>query len=145
MAKMKRKRRATAVDGYVGSRIRYARVMRGWTQTDLGERLKISYQQIQKYESGGNRVSAGQLFRLTEILDVPLTFFYDEMPKQIMGGSRKKLPASDPGKAREQGKLLHWFNEIEDLKVRSSLIAVTRTMAEAGGVAPAKRGRPRGT
>ena len=118
--------------------------MRGWTQTDLGERLKISYQQIQKYESGANRISAGQLFRLTEILDVPLTFFFDEMPKEIMGGSRKKMPVGDPGKAREQGKLLHWFNEIEDVKVRSCVIGVARAMAEAGG-APVGRGRRKGS
>ena len=144
MAKVKRKRRATSIDAYVGSRIRFARTMRGWTQTDLGERLKISYQQIQKYESGANRVSAGQLFRLTEILDVPVTFFYDDMPKQIMGGSGKKPPPGDPGKAREQGKLLHWFSEIENAEVRSSVIAIARAMAEAGG-ATVKRGRRPGS
>ncbi len=142
MAKPKPKRRATSIDAYVGSRIRYARLMRGWTQTDLGERLKMSYQQIQKYESGANRISAGQLFRLTEILDVPLTFFYDEMPKEVAGGSRTKMPVGDPGKAREQGKLLHWFNEIEDLKVRSSLVAVARAMAEAGAAPIMRRRRP---
>lgn len=65
------------LDTAIGARIRLRRSTLGLTQADLGERLGMSFQQVQKYERGNNRVSAGCLLQLAQILDVPVTFFYD--------------------------------------------------------------------
>lgn len=68
------------VDLHVGGRIRFRRTLMGLTQSELGEALNLTFQQIQKYERGSNRVSASTLFRMAEVLDVPVSFFFEEMP-----------------------------------------------------------------
>src|SRR4051795_8296778 len=71
------KRRGDPRDAEIGKRIRARRLERGLSQTELGQRLGVTFQQIQKYEKGANRVGAGRLQRIAEVLDVPITFFYD--------------------------------------------------------------------
>ncbi|WP_141680592.1 helix-turn-helix domain-containing protein, partial [Agrobacterium rubi] len=66
-----------AIDTHVGSRIRGRRAMLGISQATLGDSLGISFQQVQKYEKGTNRVGAGRLQRIAELLDVPITFFFE--------------------------------------------------------------------
>lgn len=66
-----------AVETYVGSRVRLRRTLLGMSQEHLGERLGLTFQQVQKYEKGANRISAGTLYQLSQILDVPVAFFYD--------------------------------------------------------------------
>ena len=63
-------------DVYIGSQIRAARLERGVSQTELGVVVGISFQQVQKYEKGSNRISAGALFELAEFLDKPLQWFF---------------------------------------------------------------------
>ncbi|MDE1147953.1 MAG: helix-turn-helix transcriptional regulator [Azospirillaceae bacterium] len=67
------------IENHVASRIRLRRGLLGMSQSDLARALGITFQQVQKYERGSNRVSVGKLFRLAEILDVPLTFFFDDV------------------------------------------------------------------
>lgn len=64
-------------DVHVGHRLREVRIMRGLTQTQLGERLGISFQQVQKYEKGTNRIGSSRLWDMCGILDVPVSFFFD--------------------------------------------------------------------
>lgn len=67
----------SSIEGHVAGRIRLRRGLLGMSQSDLARTLGITFQQVQKYERGSNRVSVGKLYRLAEILDVPLTFFFD--------------------------------------------------------------------
>ena len=64
-------------DGEIGKRVRTLRLQRDMSQTELGNSLQVTFQQVQKYENGANRISAGRLQRIAEVLDVPVTFFYD--------------------------------------------------------------------
>lgn len=74
---MVNQRRQRDVDGYVGSRVRAARHARGMTQDRLAHQLGITFQQVQKYEKGSNRISAGRLHQLAIIMGVPISFFFD--------------------------------------------------------------------
>lgn len=65
------------IDIHVGARLRLRRVLLGLSQADLGERVGLTFQQIQKYERGANRIGASRLYELTQILDVPVSFFFD--------------------------------------------------------------------
>lgn len=70
-------RRADPLDGRIGGIIRARRIARGLSQTDLGRRLGVTFQQVQKYEKGTNRIGAGRLARIAQVLGVTPAFFYD--------------------------------------------------------------------
>jgi|694.fasta_scaffold109819_2 transcriptional regulator with XRE-family HTH domain len=69
------------VDIYVGGRLRSRRKRLGITQTALALRLGVTFQQVQKYEKGANRISASRLYQLSIVLDVPVTYFFEELPQ----------------------------------------------------------------
>lgn len=73
------------VDIHVGTRIRLRRTLMGISQEKLGEALGLTFQQVQKYERGVNRVGASRLYDLSRVLDVPIGFFYDDMPDKLAG------------------------------------------------------------
>ncbi len=89
MAKAKSRRGRGAkigpIDAHVGARLRLRRTLLGMTQTDLGDALGLTFQQVQKYERGTNRISASRLFDLLRVLDVPLEYFFDDMPPRGRG------------------------------------------------------------
>src|SRR5579875_2715065 len=82
--------RASPIDVHVGSRIRLRRSLMGMSQERLGEALGLTFQQVQKYERGVNRVGASRLFDLSRVLDVPISFFFDDLPDSLLafGGKR---------------------------------------------------------
>ena len=88
-----REGRPSPIDVHVGSRIRLRRTLLGMSQERLGEALGLTFQQVQKYERGVNRVGASRLFDLSRVLDVPISFFFDDMPDSLAGAV-----ASQPGK-----------------------------------------------
>src|SRR4051795_11251213 len=79
--------RASPIDVHVGARIRLRRTLLGMSQEKLGEALGLTFQQVQKYERGVNRVGASRLFDLSRVLDVPISFFFDDMPEPLAGGN----------------------------------------------------------
>lgn len=81
-----REHRPSPIDVHVGSRVRLRRTLLGMSQEKLGEALGLTFQQIQKYERGVNRIGASRLFDLARVLDVPVSFFFDDMP-DAMGGN----------------------------------------------------------
>ena len=85
-----REHRPSPIDVHVGGRVRLRRTLMGMSQEKLGEALGLTFQQVQKYERGVNRIGASRLFDLARVLDVPIGFFFDDMPDS-MGG-----PASIP-------------------------------------------------
>ena len=68
------------VDTHVGSRVRLRRMLLGMSQERLGESMGLTFQQVQKYEKGVNRIGASRLFQISRILDVPIQFFFEEAP-----------------------------------------------------------------
>jgi transcriptional regulator with XRE-family HTH domain len=79
-AKKRNPRAATAIDAYIAAQIRAHRIARGLSQTALAEKLRVSFQQVQKYEKGVNRVSAARLFEICKALKVPLASMFEDNP-----------------------------------------------------------------
>ena len=75
------------VDKYVGSRVRMRRIMLGMSQEKLGDALGLTFQQVQKYEKGTNRVGASRLQQISEILQVPVSFLFDGGPSGLVGAA----------------------------------------------------------
>lgn len=80
MVAKENKKKPNPTDVHVGSRIRLRRNMLGMSQEKLGENLGITFQQIQKYEKGANRIGASRLYEVSRVLDVPVQYFFDDMP-----------------------------------------------------------------
>jgi transcriptional regulator with XRE-family HTH domain len=85
-AKGEREHRASPIDAHVGARVRLRRTLLGMSQEKLGDALGLTFQQVQKYERGVNRIGASRLFDLARVLDVPIGFFFDDLPAE-MGGN----------------------------------------------------------
>ena len=75
------------VDIHVGGRVRLRRTLLGISQQKLAAGLKLTFQQVQKYEKGSNRMGSSRLWQASQILDVPISFFFDDMPEGIEGGT----------------------------------------------------------
>ena len=80
-----REHRPSPIDVHVGGRVRLRRTLMGMSQERLGEALGLTFQQVQKYERGVNRIGASRLFDLARVLDVPIGFFFDDMPDGVGG------------------------------------------------------------
>jgi transcriptional regulator with XRE-family HTH domain len=85
-------RSRTGIDSYVGRRLRERRILLGLSQEWLGAMLGVSYQQVQKYEKAGNRVSASRLYQLSQLLGVPIAWFFDGIDDRADIGTAPKSP-----------------------------------------------------
>ncbi len=128
------------VDVHVGARLRQRRTLRGMTQTTLGDAIGISFQQMQKYERGLNRIGSSRLYDLSRVLDVPIQFFFDDMPNAVVasspaqGGGKAKKPPSyepDPMATRETLELVRAYYKIRDPQVRKRLYELTKALGTA--------------
>lgn len=129
----------TPIDAHVGLRIRARRGLLGMSQKDLGAKVSLTFQQIQKYERGANRIGSGRLFEFSKILGVPISYFFDEMSPQLQayaeaGANKgKALPASAPDAEildrRETLELVRSFYAIDDDLVRQRFIELMREAA----------------
>jgi transcriptional regulator with XRE-family HTH domain len=136
-------RRPNPVDAHVGSRVRFRRMLLGMSQEKLGERLGLTFQQVQKYEKGVNRIGASRLFDMAQVLSVPIQYFYDGIageaaPNAAMPGFADKPSESfvvDFLQTREGMELNKAFARIQDPKVRRSIIDMVRAMAGEDGAA----------
>ena len=128
-------RRANTVDSHVGSRVRLRRMLLGMSQEKLGESLGLTFQQVQKYEKGVNRIGASRLFDLAQVLGVPVQFFYDELGAgggHAAAGFGERPTESyvvDFLSSREGLELNKAFVRIIDPKVRRSVIDLVRSLA----------------
>jgi transcriptional regulator with XRE-family HTH domain len=130
------------VDKYVGSRVRMRRIMLGMSQEKLGEALGLTFQQVQKYEKGTNRVGASRLQQISEILQVPVSFLFDGGPSGAAGAdgfSEGTSPAyvSDFLATSEGLALTRAFTRITDAKLRRSIVELVEQIAAREG--PDKR------
>ena len=92
------------IDAHVGRRVRLRRTLLGMSQTALGQAVGITFQQIQKYERGTNRIGSGRLFQLAEVLDVRVPFFFDSMPEEV--ADRRQDVSADQGVGSEGDRML---------------------------------------
>jgi transcriptional regulator with XRE-family HTH domain len=125
-------RKPNDVDAHVGSRLRQRRMLLGISQEQLAEMLGLTFQQVQKYERGTNRVSASRLFQLARALDTPITWFFDEMASE-RGADREKAESgedNDPMSRRETLELVRVYSRIDDRKVRKKLYEMAKALAE---------------
>lgn len=118
------------VDRCIGARLREARISRRISQAALGEQLGLTFQQIQKYESGKNRVSAGMLYRAASVLNVPITFFFEQLsPKPVQFDREMNSDVLTFLSSSEGLKLSRSFSQIGDRKVRGALLRLAETIA----------------
>lgn len=116
------------VDIHVGARVKLRRVLIGLSQGQLGEAVGLTFQQIQKYERGGNRISASMLHHIADVLDVPVSFFFDDMPE----GQRLSPAQPDDTMTRQESVELirHYYSLPE--AIRRQMSALLRAMAQHG-------------
>jgi transcriptional regulator with XRE-family HTH domain len=132
-------RRPNPVDIHVGGRVRFRRMLLGMSQEKLGERLGLTFQQVQKYEKGVNRIGASRLFDLSQVLQVPIQFFYEEAPGALAQASADhgRGFADRNGEStiveflntRDGLELNKAFVRIQDVKVRRSIVDLVRSLA----------------
>ncbi len=130
------------VDIHVGARARMRRTLLGMTQTDLGDAIGLTFQQVQKYEWATNRISARRLCELSRVLDVPIEYFFEGMPTAVAAnssaakkrGKAKKPPRyePDPMANRETLGLVRAFYKIEDAEIRRQVYEMIKAMGPAG-------------
>ena len=141
------------VDVHVGARVRLRRTLLGMSQEKLGEAVGLTFQQIQKYERGTNRIGASRLHQFAQVLDVPVSFFFDDMPieiaktnqvlgRPVVGLSEEQEPFDQEQLVkRETLELVRAYYRVSDPNTRKRLFELVK--AVAGKIPGEKRGRPR--
>ncbi len=130
-------RKANPIDMHVGMRVRMRRMLLGMSQEKLGELLGLTFQQVQKYEKGVNRIGASRLYELSKVLDVPVQYFYDDAPGSGatmlavdgFGESTTEACVSDVLSSRDGLELNKAFARISDPRVRRSIVDLVRSLA----------------
>ena len=131
------KKQANPVDAHVGHRVRLRRMLIGMSQERLGEMLGLTFQQVQKYEKGINRIGAGRLFEVAGILGVPVSFFYEDVDGKTAstgfaeGG--EPPPVMEFLSSGEGLQLSLAFMRIKDVKVRRRILDLVRSLADEEG------------
>ena len=127
------------VDIHVGSRVRLRRTLLGLSQEKLADAIGLTFQQVQKYERGANRIGASRLFELSRVLDVPVSFFFDDMASEVSSrhtghaaGMAEQGQApfeADALAKRETLELVRAYYRITDPQVRKKVAELVKTMA----------------
>jgi transcriptional regulator with XRE-family HTH domain len=120
------------IDIHVGKRIRMRRLFLGMNQETLANALGLTFQQVQKYEGGANRVSASRLSAMADILGVPISFFFGDLPADDKQGSAAERETRERMERPETIELVRLYYAITDLKVRQTFLDMVKAVAEAG-------------
>ncbi len=123
------------VDIHVGSRIRLRRTLLGMSQEKLGKAISLTFQQVQKYERGTNRVGSSRLYQLAKVLNVPVSFFFDDMTPEVAGGppgfrDDKTDFDDNPLTKRETLELVRAYHRISSAAVRKRVFELVKAMAK---------------
>jgi len=124
-------RRTTPVDVQVGTNVRRRRIERGMSQTALAQACGITFQQVQKYENGGNRVSASRLWQFAAVLDVPLEYFFEGLgrPKMIAGAG-EPVAKAERRIDDDTAKIARKIASISDQALKKRLKTMLSALAE---------------
>jgi transcriptional regulator with XRE-family HTH domain len=121
------------VDVYVGRRLRFRRMMLGMSQEKLGAELGLTFQQVQKYEKGSNRIGASRLYDIARVLNVPVQFFFEELPH---GGPSRGFDTAESAAileflgSPEGNALVTNFAAIRDPATRRRILELVKTLAD---------------
>jgi transcriptional regulator with XRE-family HTH domain len=135
-APFKKKEGPTDVDIHVGQRLRQRRSLLGLTQESLADATGLTFQQIQKYEQGKNRVSASRLYQLSKILNVDPNYFFDAVAEKLaaIGLAEDQDPfenSQDVFTRKETIDLVKTYYQIEDPKIRKNILKIIKQMADS--------------
>jgi transcriptional regulator with XRE-family HTH domain len=128
------------VDIHVGVRMRQRRSLLGMSQTTLGKAVGLTFQQIQKYESGSNRIGSSRLYEFARVLDVPVSYFFDEMPANVLSSRGRKgfgeggtpfAQEKDPLIKRETLELVRAYYKIRESQVRKRIFEMIKAVGMA--------------
>ena len=125
------------IDIHVGSRLRLRRALIGMSQEKLGNALEITFQQVQKYEHGTNRISSSRLFQISRILDVSVSFFFDDMDTEIikktegMAEINKQVLQVDKLSRRETLEFVRAYYKITDPMVRKKIFEMVKAIGNS--------------
>ncbi|HYD31493.1 MAG TPA: helix-turn-helix transcriptional regulator [Azospirillaceae bacterium] len=125
------------IDIHVGARLRLRRTLLGLSQEKLGEAVGITFQQLQKYERGSNRISASRLYNLSQVLGVPVSFFFDDMPGPDGHPISGNAPVSETEEfesmaRRETLELVRAYYRIQDPAVRKRTFDLVKALGGEG-------------
>lgn len=116
-------RKPNPMDIHVGSRVRLRRMVIGMSQEKLGEQMGLTFQQIQKYEKGTNRIGASRLYQLSQIMDVPVQFFFEDAPFEISG--RDAAGRVGFSESKTEAYLLDFLNSRDGLELNKAFVKIT--------------------
>ena len=126
------------IDQHVGSRVRQRRMFIGMSQEQLGERLGLTFQQVQKYEKGTNRVSASRLWEMSNIFDVPVSYFFEgtdsddsAVAMDEVGFGESAQAGFGSGSDSERLRLNRYFVQIQEPTLRRAIIDLAKSIAGA--------------
>ncbi len=132
------KKNPNPVDVHVGNRVRMRRMLIGMSQERLAKELGLTFQQVQKYEKGTNRISASRLYRIAQVLGVPVQYFFEDLPSpaaaEAAGGmaeTRAHAQIMDFLNSSEGLQLNRHFAAIREPEVRRSIVELVRSLARA--------------
>lgn len=128
---------ANPVDLHVGAKLRESRLKRGLSQERLAEEMGITFQQVQKYEKGLNRIGASRLWDLAQVLGEPISYFYEGMDEDAKNQSPRKITVLKDGGgyvnmeelSQDEVALLAYFQQIKDPQVAKSILNLVRTLS----------------
>jgi transcriptional regulator with XRE-family HTH domain len=122
------------IDVHVGGRLRLRRMLLGMTQDELGAKIGLSFQQVQKYERGANRIGASRLYELSRILDIPVSFFFDDMQPPLAAALAHAADSLVDARAnRETLELMRDFNRIASRRTRDTVRRLIKEIAAGAG------------
>lgn len=125
------KKQANPIDVQVGNRVRIRRMLIGMSQERLGDLLGLTFQQVQKYEKGVNRIGAGRLYEIARILNVPVDFFYEGVADQSGANGQEGAPPIMEFVSSGEGLQLSLaFMKIKDAKVRKRVLDLVKSLAD---------------
>jgi transcriptional regulator with XRE-family HTH domain len=119
------------IDVHVGKRVRMRRLFLGMNQESLANALGLTFQQVQKYEGGANRVSASRLSAMADILGVPISFFFSDLPLEEGAQTREQQESRERMERPETIELVRLYYAIPDLSVRQQFFEMVKAVAEA--------------
>jgi len=140
-----RKPRSRPVDAHIGRRLRLRRTLMGFSQEKLADAVGLTFQQIQKYEKGANRIGASRLYQFSKILEVPPSYFFESMPPELIENPGDMLISvavepnapRDPLTKRETLELVRAYYRITDPGVRKRLFDLVKSLSDGGEAVPA--------
>ncbi len=118
------------VDVLVGKRIRMRRLQKSLSQSDLANALRLTFQQVQKYEKGTNRVSCSRLYEIAHALDVPITYFFEEQEGSLEARAAEQLDARD---LKAGMRLVAAFGKVEDDNTRRKILDLIDSVVASQG------------